>query len=357
MKKFFWFCSGAHVPSLLKSPTEHNKYISIGATVFFTGLFAAIAGAYALYFIFNGSSTAIFTAIVFGIIWGAAIFNLDRYIVSTINKNSSPLRLLVQAAPRIILAVLIGMVISRPLELKIFDKEIKEQLRINYLEMQRARIAALNNTFSSKYKATLADLVRLRAERDTLLARIEVDRTKLNYEIFGNKTLETSGVMGFGPYAKQKAEALNKQERYEKALTDKIAQQEQFLNNRRKFDGLLDERLATPKQLDSLVEVAGFADRNKALGQLKYDESGQVDASNYWAITFIGLLFVFFECLPVLVKLMSATGPYDDCITNDEAVASYAFGEDKAAKICIIDEVQETKIATGVERAIRELKD
>ncbi|GAA4782193.1 DUF4407 domain-containing protein [Olivibacter ginsenosidimutans] len=356
IKEFFWFCSGAHVPTLLKTPTEHNKYVSIGATIFFTGLFAAIAGAYALYFVFSGNSAAVFIAIVFGLIWGAAIFNLDRYIVSTIHKKATVLRQFLQATPRIILAILIGIVISRPLELKIFDKEIKEQLQINYLEIQRARIDSLNNTFISKYKEAFADLNRLRTERDVLLNGISEDRKKLNYEIFGNKTPETSGVVGYGPYAKRKEEALKEREKKEEQIAHRITQQENFINERRKFDGLLDEQLATSKQLDSLVALAGFADRNKALGQLQYDKNGQVNESNYWAITFIGLLFIFFECLPVFVKLMSAEGPYDDWIANKEAVSIYESSTDRAADIAVIDQVQQTKIAVKVTQEIDKLK-
>ncbi|HEY0175383.1 MAG TPA: DUF4407 domain-containing protein, partial [Pedobacter sp.] len=45
--RFFWFCSGVHQPTLENHPTEHNKYVGIGATIFFTGLFAALSGGYA----------------------------------------------------------------------------------------------------------------------------------------------------------------------------------------------------------------------------------------------------------------------------------------------------------------------
>ena len=58
MKKitdFFWFCSGAHVDTLKRFPTEHNKYVGIGATIFFTALFAALSGGYAMYFVFAGN--------------------------------------------------------------------------------------------------------------------------------------------------------------------------------------------------------------------------------------------------------------------------------------------------------------
>ena len=84
---FFWFCSGAHKDTLLKYPTEHNKYVGIGATIFFTALFASLSGGYAMYFVFAGTETAVPFAFLFGIIRALAIFNMDRYIVSSISKS------------------------------------------------------------------------------------------------------------------------------------------------------------------------------------------------------------------------------------------------------------------------------
>lgn len=354
---FFWFCSGAYVDALVKTPTEQHKYAGIGATIFFTGLFAAIAGAYAMYFVFNGSPLAWLTAILFGIIWGVAIFNMDRYIVSTINKKNTVFKQLLQASPRLLLAVLIGVVISRPLEMKVFEKEIKEQLKLNYLAVQRAKIDTLGHTFDSKYNTEITKLALWRAERDSLVTDLKKDRQSLNYEIFGNKTQETSGIMGYGPYAKRKEAALSNREALEKQLLQRIEQQERFLKERKEFEGLFDERLMTAKELDSMVNLAGFADRNTALGQLKYDKDGKVNESNYWAITFIALLFVFFECLPVLVKLMSGKGPYDDLIGDAEEVTIYQSQKDKEASMIVIDGIQEEKISIQQQRALQKIKE
>jgi TfoX/Sxy family transcriptional regulator of competence genes len=63
-----------------------------------------------------------------GIFWWLLIFSLDRFIVSSIKKSSSFFLQLLQAFPRIILAIIIGLVIAMPLELKIFEKEINLQL-------------------------------------------------------------------------------------------------------------------------------------------------------------------------------------------------------------------------------------
>ncbi|MGH2624313.1 MAG: DUF4407 domain-containing protein, partial [Sphingobacterium sp.] len=200
MRDFFWWCAGVHKETLIKYPQEQNKYISIGATIFFTGLFAALAGGYALYFVFSGSDFAFLYALIFGLLWGLAIFNLDRYIVLSMDKSNTLSKQLLQALPRILLAILIGLIISRPLELKIFDKEIREHLRAEYLIAQQAKIDTLNRTFQHKYETEYRQLQTIKSQTDSMDQNIKSAREQLNHEIFGKKTDETSGVMGYGPY-------------------------------------------------------------------------------------------------------------------------------------------------------------
>ena len=123
LKQFFILCSGSDSDILNNcSVGEQNKYAGIGATVFFTAVMAFIAASYALYTVFDN----LYASIGFGFIWGLLIFNLDRFIVSTIKKRGSFMDEFIQATPRLILAVIIAVVISTPLELKIFQKEIDQ---------------------------------------------------------------------------------------------------------------------------------------------------------------------------------------------------------------------------------------
>lgn len=350
MSRFFWFCSGVHLPTLEKHPTEHNKYVGIGATIFFTGLFAALSGGYAMYFVFKGDAGAAFFAVVFGFIWGLAIFNMDRYIVSSINKSASSTKQMWQATPRILLAIMIGIVISRPLELKIFDKEIKERLKVSYLNNQRSKIDTLNAAFENKYKIELAKLGDLKSQRDTMASAIKRDEEKLNFEIFGNKTTETSGIMGYGPYAKRKETELGQRRQSLDTLSADVRRLENFVDGRKQFDGLMTEKIFTSKNLDSLANIAGFADRNWALGQLSFSPNGKPDPSTAMAVTFIGLLFIFFECLPVFVKLMSSRGPYDKSIENIETAQIYESDKDKDFEVTVIDGVHDTRTTTEINK-------
>lgn len=356
LTRFFWFCSGVHQPTLEKHPTEHNKYVGIGATIFFTGLFAALSGGYAMYFVFKGDNTAAFFSVFFGLLWGLAIFNMDRYIVSSINKNSSSAKQIAQATPRILLAIMIGMVISRPLELKIFDKEIRERLKVSYLNNQRSKIDTLNKAFNNKYTIEINKLNEAKAQRDSLESGIKADRQKLNFEVFGTKTEETSGVMGYGPYAKRKEEELRQRQQNLDSLNVSVRRAENFVDGRKQFDGLLSEKLYTSKELDSLSSIAGFADRNWALGQLSFNTDGTRDTTTALAVSFIGMLFVFFECLPVFVKMMSARGPYDRSVENIETSQVHSSEKDRDFEVTVTDEVHDTRVSTTVDKQKRALK-
>jgi hypothetical protein len=348
--RFFWFCSGAHVDTLKKYPIEHNKYVGIGATIFFTALFASLSGGYAMYFVFNGDAFAVGFAILFGLLWGTAIFNMDRYIVSSINKEGSTNQQILQASPRILLAIMIGIVISRPLELKIFDKEIRQKLRSAYIKGQHSKIDTLQKTYNDKYAIELGNNTALKKEKDSLERDINRSRTQLNEEVFGEKNNQTSGIVGYGTYAKQKQTILQQKEDRLKTVTDKAEKLDGYLSQRKEYEGVNATKMFSDRQLDSLSKIAGFADRNWALGQLGYNENGSRDLDTYLAISFIGYLFILFECLPVFVKLMSPKGPYDVAMAKIHEANVYYADKDKERDISVIDSVYKDHLDEDIKR-------
>src|SRR5256885_311453 len=130
LRRFLITCSGAD-KSILDDPrceVERTKYAAIGATVLSTAVLASLSGGYAIYTTFQSYPMSIFL----GIIWGLIIFNLDRYIVSSLRKErispalnrqqrlAAHLRQYGRALPRFALAILIAIVITRPIELRLF---------------------------------------------------------------------------------------------------------------------------------------------------------------------------------------------------------------------------------------------
>jgi hypothetical protein len=124
ISKFLCRCAGADINVISRYPSEVSRYNSIGATIIFTGFFATLSGGYALYKVFDD----LFIASVLGIIWGLMIFNLDRYIVMSMKKKDSFWNEFLTALPRIILAIIISIVVAKPLEVRIFSDMIMGEI-------------------------------------------------------------------------------------------------------------------------------------------------------------------------------------------------------------------------------------
>src|ERR1700761_4000391 len=120
-RHFLWWCAGAYQRLLKDCPSEHAKYAGLGGVILATFALASLSAGYAIYSVFDNP----LWAFGFALLWGLIIFNFDRFLVSTMRKYGMSRRRQVWiAAPRIVLALLIGITIARPLELKIFEKKI-----------------------------------------------------------------------------------------------------------------------------------------------------------------------------------------------------------------------------------------
>ena len=92
--------------------------------ILFTAMMAFISGSYAMFFVFSN----VILSLIFGIFWALLIFNLDRFIVNSMHtddKDTLSLKKIHTAMPRIIMAIFLGIVISTPLEMKIFNDRIE----------------------------------------------------------------------------------------------------------------------------------------------------------------------------------------------------------------------------------------
>lgn len=296
---FFWFCSGADTEILKKCPSETAKYTGIGATVFFTGVFAFLSASYALYTVFDG----VLSAILFGIVWGLMIFNLDRFIVSSMRKEGRFGREFAMAIPRVILAILISVVIARPLELKIFEKEIAPELVVMEQEKYAVQEAQLTGRFVPHQDSLRSQISLLKkeitgkaAKRDELarIAQEEADGT-------GGSRRRNLGPI----YKVKKADA----DKAERELSDLTAQ-----NNERigALETLLSRSIAGMNREMQALErsrLNGPAARMEALDRITQNSS-----AIFWAHWFILLLFIAIETAPVFVKLISPKGPYDNLL-------------------------------------------
>jgi hypothetical protein len=307
LTRFFWFCSGANFPILQKVPTESNKYLGIGATVFFTGVFAALAGFYALYTVFQSWAIALF----FALLWGAMVFNLDRFIVSSMRKKEQGWSEWKLALPRLALALLLAVVISKPLELKLFEREINRKLDEQKVEFIKQSKDSLAKGFP--------EIQALETEKEVLKGEVNQARTyrdKLQQEYdaerFGEKTASTSGVVGLGTNAKKKEQQLDAAQEDLKALSIRNEARIQELDAQ--IEAFRAKRqLEFEKQVPGIDGFDGFAARMDGLAKLTKESEAMATAE-----LFLILLFIAIETAPIFVKLISSRGPYDELLELHE---------------------------------------
>jgi len=311
LKQFFIGCSGADKNILAGcSEGEQTKFAGIGATVFFTAVMAFIASAYALFTVFD----SIYPAIGFGLVWGLLIFNLDRFIVSTIRKRDRFGSEFLQATPRIILAVIIAIVISKPLEIKIFEKEINTVL----LKEKNAMALANKNQVANYFKS---DLDKNKTQTDSLKSEIAKKEKEVNtlYETYITEAEGTKGTLklGKGPVFKEKIAkhdlAKAELEALRKTNLAKISENDAKAKT---LQADLDKKVT---QTQPIIDgFDGLMARINALNKLPWLPS-----------FFIMLLFLAIETSPIIAKLLSPKGEYDFKLEDLETAVKSVLSQDK----------------------------
>lgn len=300
LQRFFWMCSGADTDILNNSSkAEQTKYAGIGATVFFTAVMATIASSYALYTVFDNYYTSVF----FGLIWGLLIFNLDRFIVSTIKKNDNKWKEIWQATPRIILAVIIAIVIAKPLELKIFEKEIDQVLLEQKNELTLSNKAQIANQYTPEINSLQNDITLLKAETSTKEQAVDSLYETYISEAEGRKgTL----LLGKGPVYKEK------REKHDAGLLElkelKEVNKQKIATKETQITALIAEQKNQEATTQPIIDgFDGLMARINALNSLPWLPS-----------FFIFLLFLAIETSPILAKLIAPKGAYDFKLQDQE---------------------------------------
>ena len=413
IQRFFIGCSGAVKDIIEECPTEWTKYVGIGATVLFTGLLAFFSGGYALYTIFRNANLdtvdtgALLFAIPFGMLWGAIIFNIDRFIVSTFYKKDerNVLKRLgrdfLQAFPRIVLAAIIAIVISKPVEIKIFENRLSEQIKRNEINAKADKKNTISNNvyeihveegrvieFKSEINQRKADLVKdppiveNLKNNDLIPANNELTRTKNTNDAKIRTNENTRSTISKDPnsyiwetdslgirrntgrltsVAIERRNALLREiQNWQKEISDKQNEvnriQRQIDSARSAYRQKEEQRIDSMElrlgnmtsQLNNTIETAGieveqafrtsekafsnnFVSQIEALGDLKKENSTMKTLG-----LFITLLFLCIELAPILTKLITRRGPYDEtleCMEYEIMVDQKKKMNDKNAEI------------------------
>jgi hypothetical protein len=329
--KFLWWCAGADRQLLLQSPmSDRVKYAGIGGIVFCTGLLAAFSGGYAFYTIFSPKGDAVneepmhlasaTASIFFGIIWGLIILNMDRFIVSSTGKGDGTDKItgkeLLQALPRIIIAVILGFAISAPLEVRILKTEIDAELQ----KKQDVYLFELNKNTDIKIafqmKSNKEELAKAEKEIDEIDLGFEKQRLEIREQ---RRLLELeaegktgSGTPGRGPAYRDKKENLDKMEaelnEKRKNKQAEVSVLKNRINNLTKEKDQIEADRKRQYQKNQLIahQLDGLMERI----HISHEIGGVVP----WII-FLVLLSI--EAGPIFFKLMMNKGVYDYLVENN----------------------------------------
>lgn len=349
--------SGANRDVLRDAPKECTKQVAMGAVLVSTAAIAAVSASYAFHLALH---LAWPFALLGGLAWGLIILNLDRWLVVSSPRLTTKLGTVGMALPRVLLAILIGAVISTPITLAIFSAEIGTEIKVMAAEEQDAFNKQLNE--DSRFQALpslqnqiltlqadLADgvtdadvmndpaVVDLQRRLDDVTAQYNVANAAVLCEEDG--TCGT-GVPGVAAAALEKMAARDRLEGEVNDLQGQLAtlkpqvQEQLTAEDTKKSDDQKVQLAALQTQVSDTqaTKTAEIADHQGAVGngdgilaRLKALE--RIQARDPLLGTAHVLLFAFMtalECLPIIFKTMLALGPpslYERLVALDEEKA------------------------------------
>lgn len=334
------FCAGADARLLRACPnSDLVKIQGIGGVVAATGLLAFFSGSYAFYTVFSpkesliagaqsvdaaGGGFAAVGAIVFGLVWALVIFNLDRFIVAASGPGDGTDKItfkeLLTALPRIAMAVLIGIVLSAPLEIRIMETEIKAALS----ESQQAKYdkfrAATDRRFAEARQRLDAERARVLADignREKSVSDLQAQLNELTERL--NRELQEGG-NGRGKGDGRIAAALRDNMR---TVESRLAAEKSALQPQ--LETLQRESADLQKRVEALLEEKKQAYANDLRNAQRDDglmrRIGLAEEVAPKASLLLKILLIVIEVAPIIFKLMLIAGPYEYHVENEKRLA------------------------------------
>jgi hypothetical protein len=325
--KFLWWCAGADEKILQYcSYSDHVKYLGIGGVVLATTFMAFLSMGFALHIIFDGNW---FVTVPIAFIWSLIVFNLDRFIVSSTGKGDGESTIswqeLANAAPRLLMAILLGLTISAPLEVFIFEKEIEREWK---LSMDQLALSKSYEIFQAEIANDSAKIKNFNLKKEEVEKQRAIwESAKLAWED------QMQGRAGAGVGEGPRTKALQKVRDEEKLKLEKLEAElkvfeEEGIKNKdlikSKQDKAMEEiKKSTPGFLDKIMMLERLSSHGKtvpkfdpATNQIIKGQEIEIYGSAFWAVWMVRLLFMIIEIAPVILKLMLIKSPYDYMTEN-----------------------------------------
>lgn len=372
LTRFLWFSAGADEKLLSDCPaSDWVKYQSIGGIVVATTLLAFVSASYAFYTVFSPktetalvASTDLATAIyssLGGAIWALVIFNIDRFIVSSTGKGDGTERItineLFQSMPRILMAVIIGVCISAPLEIRILKPEIDAQLELEQNEYLTKLNRASEQRFASRKEELTERIDKSQGTLDHKATYFETRRLEINGQ---RRHLELeaegktgSGIAGRGPAWRDKKETLDKLEEELARDGDTWAEKERVIAGdislwKSEVEALSQE---LQKSKESNLRQSRHLDGLLKRIHISHEIGGFVPFA-------IMLLLLAVETGPIFFKMMLIRSTYDYQLENQKRIATARLGVELDSQVYLPDTNEEVRVDTyhQVEASLQEAR-
>jgi len=346
--RFLIALSGA-VPEIVDMvPGERVKFQSQGSAILITAVMAVVSMWFAL-----ASAMGVngILAVPVALLWGLVILGIDRWLVTSMPPGSTRRKLAI-AAPRIVLALLLGTLISTPLVLRVFQHEINAEIPV----MRQQQIEVFNNDPQNKQLAGKVDywtnsvsnlrdvinsrgLVPVNPDNDPVVQSLTAQRAheiKLEQQYYqqwqcqlyggqgctakGNGALAQASHSSYIQAAAQVARLNNQiqereteltstsgessQARYQQAVNALPAAQAQLKTAQARLFSLqasFTQAASSDGLLARLDALDRLASKDPALNSVRF---------------LLFLLFLVIECLPVTVKLLQQPGDYEKILAR-----------------------------------------
>lgn len=142
--------AGARAEILDLCPSERIKFQSLGGALLITSGVASIS----MWFALSGAlGVNAIIAAVLALLWGLVVITVDRWLVTSIPADGT--RKMLMAVPRLLLAALLGTVISVPLVLRVFQPEINAEISA-MAHQQTAAVSNLRAVIASRGVAAIS---------------------------------------------------------------------------------------------------------------------------------------------------------------------------------------------------------
>ena len=345
MSRFLINLAGAQPQILDQCPTERIKFQSLGWAILITSGIATVSMWLALY---SAMGINAILALAIAILWGLVIMGIDRWLVTSIPPRGS--RRWQVALPRVILAILLGSLISTPIVLRLFQSEIDTQ--VSLIKQQRAsaflaeqqhstvsqqvtswqnQVAGLQNVINSGGQQPLnpsADPVikSLTSQRTAELALEQKYFAQWQCQLYGGPTC----TRGNGVLAQASQQSYDRAVQQVNTLTSEIPQRQNALSAQDKasqqtrYQQAASALPGAEKQLSTAAAAEdtlrnNFESNNAATNGLliRLQALNQLSGKDFTLNAARLLIFLFFlviECLPVTVKLMQQPGNYEEIL-------------------------------------------